>query len=63
MFVSIITLFTGFLIGFIFCKVIKKTTIRGPDSNVVRNKIFKRDGKCYQLRIEPFICPLKDEHP
>lgn len=55
----IISILSGVVITLILYYLFYSTTVyRGPDSNVIRNQIFKDNGKCYKLEPVVHICPI-----
>jgi hypothetical protein len=49
----------GFIIGIIIYRiVIYKKPYHGPNSNIVRNKIYLHNNKCYQYTPQINMCPI-----
>lgn len=54
---------TSILMGIIFAILIyflfiQKVTYHGVNSNKIKNKIYKIDGKCYKFIPRVHICPI-----
>lgn len=57
MFIYIFSLILSFIIGlFLF----QKKDIHGPNSNKIKEKIYKINNKYYQFTTEICICPIND---
>lgn len=52
----------GLIVGFLLGKIIFRKTYRGPSSNSVKEKVFKKDNKCYRLEPIPYVCPTHYRH-
>ena len=58
---KIFFVFLGFVFGYLIIKSFySKTTIHGPNSNLVKKKIFfdQTVHQCYQYIPQPYVCPL-----
>ncbi len=56
--IQIIIILLGMLIGY----ELKKNTqiiVHGPDSNVIRNRIFKINNRKYRFKPYICICPIR----
>ena len=65
--VELINFVYSFFLGIFFSYIISfyilpKNKYIGPNSNIMKHKIFKKGKKCYNLIPEPFICPLNQKH-
>ncbi len=49
--------FVGFLIGYLIAKSLFKQ-YHGPDSNIIKNQIYKKDNICYRFVPQMYICPI-----
>jgi hypothetical protein len=47
----------GIIFGFILFYMIAKK--HGPNSNEFRQRVFKKDGKCFKFVPKIHICPIK----
>lgn len=57
MFIYLVFFIVSFVIGlFLF----KKYDIHGPNSNRIKEKIYKINNKYYQFTTDICICPLND---
>jgi hypothetical protein len=51
---AILSLLLGFVVGYVlFLLTYKKIIFRGPNSNIIRRQIYKKNGQCYKLT--PFV--------
>lgn len=49
----------AFLIVFIYRVFFwKNVKYHGPNSSVMKRKIFEENGKYYRFRPQPYVCPL-----
>lgn len=54
---KLFSIICGFSIGLILCSLFMKEFIyHGINSNVVRNKIYYLNGRCFRLLPDPFMC-------
>lgn len=53
-FFNLILFIFGLLFGYLAANNFAK--IKGPNSNIIRNKIFNVDGKCYKMVPKVNIC-------
>ena len=53
----ILSCLIGFILGIIFFWKYNKK-FKGPDSNIVKNKIYKFNNKCYKFIPSVCFCPL-----
>lgn len=56
----ILYIIIGFLFGMILCKLYCHcfSTIRGPNSNIIKKKIYTINGEKFRLEPVPHLCPL-----
>lgn len=53
----------GFVFGLVIGNyLLKKTKYKGPDSNSIKKKIYRKYNKCYRLIPLTFICPNNEKH-
>ncbi len=56
-------LFWGYIFGIVISiYFFKRYIYKGPDSNIIRKKIYKRGEKCFKLVPYTFICPYNEKH-
>lgn len=56
----IINIIIGLIIGIIIYYANHKSyKYKGPDSNIIKNNIYKLNDKCYKFVPIVYICPLK----
>lgn len=54
----IIALLIGIILGaLLYFLFLNKIKYRGPDSNIIRKKIYKVDNKCYKFKPTIYMCP------
>ena len=60
MIAEFISILSGFIVGYISYVIIQKyrTKTHGPDSNIIKKKIYKYNNKYYKLIPQICICPL-----
>jgi hypothetical protein len=59
----IISILSGIVFGIlIYIYFIKKTVLRGPDSNIIKEKIYIDNNKCYILKPKIHKCPYGATH-
>jgi hypothetical protein len=58
--IFILSVVFGILIGILLFKLHKINNIKyhGPNSSKFKNKIYKKNGKCYVFKPHIYICPL-----
>ena len=49
----------GLVIGYY---LFKKKIYKGPNSNIIKKKIYRKSNKCYKLIPLTFICPNNEKH-
>lgn len=57
----IISVFMGIICGIVigFFLPFRSVKTHGPDSNIIRNQVYKVGNKCYQFTPQVVICPIK----
>lgn len=59
----IISILSGIIFGIlIYIFFLKKTVLRGPDSNIIKKKIYSEGNKCYYLKPKIHKCPYGATH-
>lgn len=54
---KIISIIAGILFGILIYFIMDRSTVyHGPNSNVIRKKIYKKNGKCYMLTPILHLC-------
>lgn len=57
---EMITIITGIVVAVIIYFIAYPSVLyHGPNSNIVRKRIYKLDGKCYKLKPVVYICPIR----
>ena len=59
---NIIIIILGLLFGCQIARYQVSSHIRGPNSNIIRRQLLRRDGKCFNLIPQAKICPLNSHH-
>lgn len=57
---NMIDILLGLMIGYIVCQLYiqKKIRYHGPNSKIIKNKIYKFGGKYYKFIPKVCICPI-----
>ena len=56
---QIFSILLAFLIVIIYKTFFwKNVTYHGPNSSIVKRKIYKKDGKYYRFRPQPYVCSI-----
>lgn len=60
---TLFSILLGLFVGINICLFFRqKQVYHSVSSKDVKERIYQRDGKCYRLVPEPFICPLGMKH-
>ena len=59
MFKHILGFIFGLLLGIIILLFLRKNKYKGPDSNIVKKKVFQYNDKYYKFTTEICFCPIK----
>jgi hypothetical protein len=55
----IISILLAVTITYLYNQYITRDIYHGPDSNILKKKIFKDNNTCFKYKPIPHICPLR----